>query len=65
MTIEADELGQCRRCSRELELDERGWAIRHECCQCEDTGRMRLVLPKGDRGFGRAVMCSECWRGAA
>lgn len=66
LDCEPDEIGRCRRpgCEALLDIGFNG-PIRHECCQCQDTGRMRVRLQRSDPQFGRAVMCSACWRGAA
>lgn len=65
MTLEADEWGECRRCRKPLDLDYRGWVIRHSCCLCDDSGRVRLGLPLGDPDFGKSVLCECVTRGAA
>lgn len=55
-SLSSDE-GLCPRCSVDLDLDERGHAIAHGCCNCRDAGR---ISSRNDPGFGRAVLCPEC-----
>jgi hypothetical protein len=55
--LEADEMGDCRRCGMRLDLDHRGERMLHRCCICGDGGRVRLGFPLGDPYFGKAVLC--------
>jgi DNA replication protein DnaC len=48
-----DEL--CPRCQRRPSD-----ALGHQCCACNDAGRVSMGLPRGDPGFGCSVPCPEC-----
>lgn len=50
----------CPKCSAELEFDRNGYPMRHQCCSCLDTGRVRYALQIHEPGFGRAHDCPDC-----
>ena len=68
-TTRRAEPGSCSQCGVEMEIeyagDDRYVRAKHDCCVCQDGGRVRVTADRADPRFGATELCDCQFNGAA